>query len=207
MGDQDFSFFGIPIPMTDEMITHMDHEQMQKESLLNDIERLFIELDKDQLNTIKTLFHYMSEDTSARLASYYEGIAAQTLVLKHGVCGGCGQVHDEILASGEEAALIMEELDLVKKEDKGVVDETPAEKYARRLRAASTATDVDPNALTTKNRLDMVQYNLDDLRDTDTHELLGFICKNCGLRYRSIEDRMLRAPDACHGCYLKSAHG
>ena len=178
-GDQDFNFFGIPIPLTDEMITHMDREQMKKESLLHDIERLFVELDRDQLNTIRALFHYMSEDPSTRLASYYEGIAAQTLVLKHGVCGGCGQNHDEVLPPINEVPLVQEELNTAMRE----------------------------NTLTSEDRLNMAEYNLDDLRDIDTHELLGFICRNCGLKYRSIEDRMLRAKDACHGCFLKSAHG
>lgn len=204
-GDRDFSFFGIPIPMTDEMISHMDHEQMKKESLLHDIQRLFIELDADQLNTLRSLLRYMSEDTSARLASYYEGVASQTLVLKFGVCGGCGRVHDEILPPEEEAASIIEELNRIKKkeaeESLGDQAEATEPETADEIRAGWS------NELTDADRLNMIQYNLDDLRDIDTNELLGFICKGCGLKYQSIQDRMLRAPDACHGCFLKSAHG
>lgn len=34
-------------------------------------------------------------------------------------------------------------------------------------------------------------------------------CLGCGMKYVSVEDRMLRAPgtDGCHGCHHKSAHG
>lgn len=67
----------------------------------------------------------------------------------------------------------------------------------------------EPYILSEEDFADMEKYNLDDLRDEDTHDLLGFICKNCGMRYVSIADRKLRPPgvDGCNGCQLRSAHG
>lgn len=32
-------------------------------------------------------------------------------------------------------------------------------------------------------------------------------CERCGMMYVSLEDRMLRDPEACAGCFSKSAHG
>ena len=32
-------------------------------------------------------------------------------------------------------------------------------------------------------------------------------CNKCGLEYQSLEDRMVKAPDECHGCQQKAAWG
>lgn len=68
--------------------------------------------------------------------------------------------------------------------------------------------------LSPEDQENMKKYHLDDLRDEDTGELLGFICTGidgvrspCGVRYVSIEDRMLRDPEHCSGCFIKAAHG
>lgn len=53
----------------------------------------------------------------------------------------------------------------------------------------------------------MDAYNLDDVRILQTHELLGFQCTKCSIRYQTIEDRMLKAPEDCQGCRDKSAWG
>ncbi len=51
-------------------------------------------------------------------------------------------------------------------------------------------------------------WNLDDLRDNEENNtLLGFVCKNCGQRYPSLQDRILKAPDDCSGCHSKSRWG
>jgi hypothetical protein len=53
------------------------------------------------------------------------------------------------------------------------------------------------------------EYNLDDAYEvnTDPPKFLGFICRGCGIVYVSLEDRMLRRPDECHGCFLKAKFG
>lgn len=60
----------------------------------------------------------------------------------------------------------------------------------------------------------MEHWRLDDLREKTDLILLGFVCVGypqqgleCGMRYPSIEDRAMKAPDDCSGCHIKAAHG
>lgn len=39
------------------------------------------------------------------------------------------------------------------------------------------------------------------------HVLPEVTCNGCGLQYPSLRDRMLKGPDDCHGCHLKSSNG
>lgn len=52
-------------------------------------------------------------------------------------------------------------------------------------------------------------HNLDDLRQKETFELIGFVCKGCGKTYTSIQDRTLRqpGPGGCDGCLHKMRWG
>jgi hypothetical protein len=64
-----------------------------------------------------------------------------------------------------------------------------------------------PVKLTKKQLAQMKEYNLDDVRDIDTHELYGFICLNCGMRYPTIAERMKKSPEECEGCFYKAKWG
>ena len=64
-----------------------------------------------------------------------------------------------------------------------------------------------PVVLTEEQLRQMEEYNLDDVRDIDTHELYGFICLNCGMRYLTIEARMEQPVDGCQGCFHKAKWG
>lgn len=64
-----------------------------------------------------------------------------------------------------------------------------------------------PVVLTEEQLAQMKEYNLDDVRDIDTHELYGFICLNCAMRYPTIEVRMEKGPDECEGCFHKAKWG
>ncbi len=33
------------------------------------------------------------------------------------------------------------------------------------------------------------------------------LCTDCGLEYPSLEDRMVKQPDDCHGCFMKAKWG
>lgn len=50
-------------------------------------------------------------------------------------------------------------------------------------------------------------YRLDEKYDLDTHAYLGLFCTGCGMVYPSIEDRMLKPPDVCSGCFRRAGHG
>ena len=160
--------FGIPVP--EELTAQLEKQDMVADSHRHDISRLFQELERDHLLTLRLLFHEFSGDSEGQLSSYYEGIVCATIAHRFDVCPGCGKNHEnELLLRDKTGSL-----------DEGFSEEQIAQ---------------------------MEEYNLDDLRDEITLQLIGFICKNCGLRYPSIKDRMLRPVDACHGCHLKSAHG
>lgn len=43
--------------------------------------------------------------------------------------------------------------------------------------------------------------------ETVVGDMRKFTCRDCGMEYVSLEDRMLRKPDECKGCQHKSAWG
>ena len=47
----------------------------------------------------------------------------------------------------------------------------------------------------------LVKYNVTKLPDGRVQ------CNNCSVTYPSLADRMVRPPEDCHGCRLKSGHG
>lgn len=68
--------------------------------------------------------------------------------------------------------------------------------------------------LTDEQKKLMELYHLDDLREEGTGKLLRFKCtgisgmrEGCGLTYETIEDRMLRGPETCSGCFIRMGHG
>lgn len=186
----------IGIPMTEEMKAHLERQDMAIESYRHDVQRLFDELPKEHLLTLRIMLNQFTTEADSRLTSYYEGVAATTLAYRFKVCGGCGRDHSEEL------------LDEPAPEDKNF----QTEKFFSLREGDKTLFNVPTDEgglseLTVEQFRQMEEYNLDDVRDENTLKLLGFICKNCGLRYVSIEDRMLKRPDDCHGCQIKSAHG
>lgn len=48
----------------------------------------------------------------------------------------------------------------------------------------------------------MDRYRL-EIRPSDN----ALVCRDCGCWYSSLKDRMIKEPDDCHGCHLKSAQG
>ena len=199
-------FIGIPIP--EEMAAHMERHDMALDSHRHDISRLFQELDKEHLLTLRLMFHEFTDDPEGRLSAYYEGILCATFAHRFDVCPGCGKNHEEELMGKqqEEDASLSEEQ---KEAHRTVIHEAnlaAIEKAEKNLFDLSHS-EGGLNDLTPEQLKQMEEYNLDDLRDDETFKLVGFICKGCGLRYESIKDRMLRPVDWCHGCHLKAAHG
>lgn len=193
-------FFGMQVPISDEMKRQIDQHMMAQESLIHDIKRFFEEVPQEHLVTLGYLLRRIGDDDTGKLCSYFEGVITQTLALKYDVCGGCGQSHDEQIPVQEEQLFEMpDEVDLASEPS----DIEPPE-VEPDWAVEATAGNMQ---LTKQDIQNMGEYHLDDLRDSETNELLGFICTGCGLQYVSIEDRMLRPADSCQGCFLKSAHG
>lgn len=195
-----------PPEMEEKMRQAREQDRMVRESLKLEIDNFFLDLSADQLATFKMILSHLSEDPTNRLASYYEGIASQTLVLKHNRCGGCGgpahESAEDLLASHEEE----------KDEPDPFSEPHPSgtESFFDKPDGADVLHPEQEHightgALHPDTIKRMEELNLDDLREEETNHILGFICKGCGMRYGSIHDRSLH--DYCDGCIQKTKWG
>lgn len=199
-----------------EIFAMQDRARMAEESQRLEQERFFVELTPEQLATFRLMMYNIVAmgDKGLPLAAYYEGVAAQTLILKHNVCAGCGNKHDDgdprhgaseselehaapdgtesLFADPDQASQAFER-------------EPLAETYVDTTKELIGQTGLLPVEVQEK----MVEYDLDDLRDEDTGAILGFVCNLCGLKYVSVEDRALRdpGPAGCEGCINKAKWG
>jgi hypothetical protein len=191
--------FGIEPPegMREELQRQVDKQIMTEQAFYHDVGRLWLELKPDQLVTIKTLLVRLGrlDDPTPALA-YYGGVIATTLQLKHNVCESCGVDHD---------AALMQEPTPTPADPR---TESPVDKLIR--------THGEPFEPVNQAEFDAkhAEYNvrLYTQDDLDNGLVVGpneqpVICIGCSLLYQSLEDRMLRPPDGCQGCHLKSAHG
>lgn len=191
-------FGGEPPPeMLAVMRARREAHFMHLEDTRNKMEGLFEDLPVEQLAILRELLYEIASagPTAQAIAEYWMGWASAGLKFKHGVCSGCGLNHEddalkdlvkEAAPAGDEAVVIQPVVDLANK----FRDMTEEELQLMR------------------------EYHLDDARVEGTNELVGFICTGivgcpggCGIVYPSIEDRMLRGPEDCHGCFNKAAHG
>jgi hypothetical protein len=182
-------FFGSVPP---ELAAQVERHQMQAEDYRHAVARFFDEISQENLFTFMSLMHTISGNTEgpgANLASYYEGITLATLHERFNACMGCGKDHDKI------AEEFTPPTDNVGKPQPAPGSESPS---------SVTPEELNPQALK-----DMEEYNLDDVRDSDTLKLIGFVCKGCGMRYITIDDRMKQPPgvEGCSGCRSKAKWG
>jgi hypothetical protein len=196
----------LPPEMQEQMRQAREQDRMVRESLKQEIDSFFLDLSPDNLATFKLILSTIADDTTGRLASYYEGIASQTLVLKHNRCGGCGG------PAHESAEDLLKSHDDDKEEPDHFSEPHPSgtESFFDKPDGADVLHPEQEHightgALHPDTIKKMEQLNLDDLREEETNRILGFVCKGCGLKYASIHDRSLR--DTCHGCEHKSAWG
>ena len=207
----DIPFF---VPLTPEQREELERQRAKEEMAVEDYrhsqQRLFIELPKEHLLTVRLMFHALSNLDHVEciaMASYLEGLATASLHYRFKVCPGCGEDHDKEFFFADQESLDIDPTGKTDTADK--VDYITEPMPVKGGDIPSLMEELDSGLLTADDIALMVQYNLDDVRDEDTQKLLGFICKGCGLRYISIEDRMLRPPgvEGCGGCQQKSAWG
>lgn len=173
----EFGFMPIPEEMRQHLEQQAAKQEMFADSYRHAVQRMFDELSREHLETLRQILHNLTMSGST-LAAYYEGQVATSLHTRFNVCSGCGVNHDE------------QAEDLHQPGPDGTVQ-----------------TVIVAGDLTHEDLTNMEKYNLDDLREEDTNRLLGFVCKGCGLKYSSIEDRMVKEPDECHGCQEKARWG
>lgn len=225
-------FFGgfLPLPpgMKEQMEEIHARHEMESQSIRHQILNLFNELEQDHLFILRVILSSLASapgKQSSLMASYYEGIASAKLDSRFDVCPGCGENHDERMmdelkfAQGDGVKKIevetthgvdgpIEGLDLQRTALQfGTTMHEQLELFPEK--AATPDPRTVPETLSGDDQELMEQYNLDDLRDEDTHKLLGFVCLGCGKNYQSIQDRMLRQPgiEGCDGCINKQKWG
>jgi hypothetical protein len=172
-----FMFGEIP----EEFREMLDRQHLENRVTQQEVDRFLEEVPIEQLLTVRTIIRTVSQ--SAVALGFFDGVI-YTRLRREGRCTSCGGPdHDH----AEFERMLLESRN----------EEEPESSEAL----------IDGTHFTAEQHRLMAEYNLDDLRDEDTHELLGFVCLNCGMRYQSIEDRMLKPPDECSGCFRKAGHG
>jgi len=170
-----------------EVVEAIMRNRMESEVKSHQVKNLFTELPKDQLLALNLLLETISrvEDPGA-MAAYYNGHATAIIEMKYNVCSSHGVNH------AEEAL----------EEFKKSTGDISIDKGSTPTRDDDTEEQSDFEFTQTRVNYNMELYRLKI--DESTGKL---VCKDCGLEYVSLEDRMVKSPDDCHGCYIKSAHG
>lgn len=236
--------FGMSEEQRKELLAAHEQAHFHQISLLHDVNRLFDELDKEQLMALRILFRNFAEANDARIPSYYEGIAATSLKSRFNICTSCSVDHDaelldqtpsvddelarytvkdptEPVAQGPDWEWPKEDLaapgpKLKGHEQPSLFENLPEVPVPKDEAAEKILYHEDnPLNLSDEDLENMQKYHLDDAWDEETMAFKGFICTGtggkfaqpCGLIYVSIKDRMLKAPEDCHGCNSRGAWG
>lgn len=199
-------FFSIPEEVQQKLREHYERHEMMKEEFRHSFQRIFEELSEDQLRTIRTMLSVISDQDDSHLAAEWLGMASWALKTRFNICVTCGINHDEELAEPPEQKEAAQYFETVN-------DPTLAKVLIIQADSADQPLPSFYEPSEDERKL-MEQYHLDDLRVEGTNEFLGFVCtgikgwdKPCGMRYSTIQDRMLRDPESCSGCHQRMMHG
>lgn len=192
----DFFSFGLSEQQKKELQERYEKAEMFREEFRHAFQRLFEELNEDQLRTVHTMLRVLADAETPLIAAEWYGMSGWALKNRFNICVTCGINHDEEFDSNVPHTTVT----------KNFPSESKSESPQH-----STLSDT---SWTSEERELMEKYHLDDAYDEDTGKFLGFICtgikgwdKPCGVRYPSIEDRMKREPESCSGCHQRMMHG
>jgi hypothetical protein len=177
-----------------------------RSDLENQMKRLLTDCDEDTLGIVRTMLGQIVRHPDPRaLAMYHEGLIVAAVAVRFDKYGftidpkllGYDDVPGAREHPGHPAGV---DVDLVVD-----VDDEPDS-----IALPGPRRDCEPELPEGLPEAEVVrlfeEYNLQ--RCTDPIAPAGFVeCKGCGLVYVSLADRMLRAPDECHGCHEKAKHG
>jgi hypothetical protein len=191
------------------MIVGMSGEDADRYRQMHDVaahelNRLIEELGEDQLRVLCMMIDSIAiSQEPIRTAAYLSGRITQAQQHRFGICAACDKNHDKELLGDDHQPIPPSANapepppNVAVRRSLPVVEEMPFTPIGSKL----------PLALH-ESKL-MAEYGLDDLRDAETDQLIGFICKNCEKKYVSIADRMLEPPGVkgCDGCQHKAKWG
>jgi hypothetical protein len=185
-------FFQFEPPSEEEQARINDLQEknrMRLDEFYHAHQRLFEELDLDQLQSLKQMFNFIVQSTNSPMAASWEGMIAHALKVRFNICITCNVDHDKEVIIPEQS-----------KEQ----EPTPV----------PVAPPLPTDEIGKGDREIMKVYHLDDAYDDNSHKLIGFLCTGiegangpCGSMYPSIADRILRGPEHCEGCFIKMGHG
>lgn len=189
--------FNINVPDPEDIQRHFqemaDRHNMAQTAAAHDVQRLFMELDKESLKTLRFLFHVCSGNPMA--ASYYEAVCSTTLVLKHGCCS-CGERHetiDDLTAQVESPGLAP---------PAGGDTSTAGDTSPNPSTPDEAVNPVQPNMTLDELLQQMEKFNVGPMPDDATGRVQ---CLGCDYIYPSLEDRMLRKD--CPSCIERAKWG
>lgn len=90
----------LPPEIRQEIEREVDKADMVAETFRHDIQRMFDEMEKEHLVTLRLILRQLANSDDVRLSCYLEGVAATTLHHRFHVCSSCGKDHDEELLKG-----------------------------------------------------------------------------------------------------------
>lgn len=202
MSESEFIFPpGFPEEIADHLRGAQARMEMGRRDYQNRVRELLDTLHPEHLVTLRDMLVTTQGDDNA--APYLQGLIGGTLIHKHGVCISCGTMHDEAdhTTSPPDVSVVGgtdnggtsggEQLQLPF--DENAPDEAPADDTAWYFAS-------------------LEEYNLRLPNEGEVHATSDekpVICKGCGTLYQSLEDRMLRKPqaDGCGGCVQKAKWG
>lgn len=188
-----------------------ERHRMGIEEFHHSFQRLFDELDEDQLKTLLSIIASIVESSGSPMAAQFQGMISWALKTRFNLCVTCGKDHSKELletpdvpASGESERVESQGGAAAPDGQIGHDGQTGQEEQEEQ------ESDLIPPF--PRNLLD--QYHLDDAYDEDTKAFLGFVCTGingmkgpCGMLYPSLDDRMLNEPEHCSGCFQRMAQG
>jgi hypothetical protein len=171
---------GVPEEMKEHILNQRRRQKMELDDTLHQFHNMFEEMNLDHLALISALFHNLQSSPAAM--GWWEGTIDATLARRRKVCPACGKNHDD-------------EIKRLQEEEAAALDPESGDMSTRGDRL-----------------IQMYEYHVEAVDDDDLTGAVfctGVISDQgpCGRVWPNLEDRILRRPDECDGCQLRSAHG
>jgi hypothetical protein len=188
----------LPVPeeIKRAIVADMEHRRLVADSYRHDLQRMFEEISKDHLITLRQMVGFIAASDKTGYASYVEGVAATTLHYRFNVCGTCGVNHEEELLADQNQPADQQK-SLFEQEQSAVNDakvQILLDEYGLKFACPCgrfSCTEAD---------------HLNLPRNYGTNKV---ICINCGMVYPNLEDRIMKpaGKEGCEGCINKEKWG
>lgn len=170
---------GMPEELKEQIKAHVREHHDNHMIYRHQVVYFLQSLKEEQLSVIKDMFVALETQDNAATAGFYQGLIASLLSDKFGHCIACGSKHED---------------ELHKIVSEGTVDTDNS--VPKPWPDLVTGLDTD-------TRKNLADYRLNIV----TQDYPKVACRDCGMIYQSLEDRMLKAPEDCIGCIQKEKWG